>query len=67
MDRLTKKFGSFKAVNDLSLDMYINEIFCILGHNGAGKTTTLNVLTGIYPPSRGTARSRCLALLSLRE
>lgn len=58
IDRLTKKFGDFKAVDNLNLDLYINEIFCILGHNGAGKTTTLNVLTGIYPPSRGTARSK---------
>ena len=36
-----------KAVNDLSLNMYQNQIFVLLGHNGAGKTTTINLLTGL--------------------
>ncbi|KAG1652003.1 ATP-binding cassette sub-family A member 3 [Nymphon striatum] len=43
------------AVNDLSLKMYKDQITALLGHNGAGKTTTMAMLTGIYPPTRGTA------------
>jgi ATP-binding cassette subfamily A (ABC1) protein 3 len=47
--------GGKKAVNDLSLTMYKSQIFALLGHNGAGKTTTLSILTGLYPPTEGTA------------
>ncbi|KAG1683903.1 ATP-binding cassette sub-family A member 3 [Nymphon striatum] len=43
------------AVSDLSLKMYKGQITALLGHNGAGKTTTMAMLTGIYPPTRGTA------------
>ena len=42
-----------KAVDELSLSMYENQITCLLGHNGAGKTTTISVLTGLYPPTSG--------------
>ena len=45
--QVSHKFGSLKAVNNLTLNLYKNEIFCLLGHNGAGKTTTCNLLTGI--------------------
>ncbi len=48
---LVKRFGEQVAVNNLSFDMYENQIFCLLGHNGAGKTTTINMLTGLLPPS----------------
>lgn len=51
---MTKKFGSFIAVENLDLDLFKNEIFCFLGHNGAGKTTCLNVLMGKEKPSKGT-------------
>ena len=51
---MTKRFGSFVAVNNLNLNLYKNEIFCFLGHNGAGKTTSLNVLMGKEAPSSGT-------------
>jgi ABC-type multidrug transport system ATPase subunit len=44
-----------KAVNDLSLTIQQNEIFCLLGHNGAGKTTLINILTGLFPASSGDA------------
>ncbi|XP_062816399.1 phospholipid-transporting ATPase ABCA7 isoform X1 [Anolis carolinensis] len=43
------------AVNGLSLDFYEGQITSFLGHNGAGKTTTMSVLTGLLPPSSGTA------------
>lgn len=38
---LTKSFGGFKAVDNLSLKINGNEVFCLLGHNGAGKTTAI--------------------------
>lgn len=43
------------AVSALTLDMYQNQITVLLGHNGSGKTTTMSMLTGILPPSSGTA------------
>ncbi len=43
------------AVDDLSLNLYTGQITSFLGHNGAGKTTTMSLLTGIYPPTAGTA------------
>ncbi|XP_055842779.1 LOW QUALITY PROTEIN: uncharacterized protein LOC129909731 [Episyrphus balteatus] len=52
---LTKIFGQRKAVKNLSLNMYEDEITVLLGHNGAGKTTTISMLTGMFPPSSGTA------------
>lgn len=53
---MTKRFGSFTAVDDLSLSLHKDEIFCFLGHNGAGKTTSLNVLMGKVSPSLGTVK-----------
>ncbi|KAH8286341.1 hypothetical protein KR054_007221, partial [Drosophila jambulina] len=52
---LQKTYGRFKAVNGLNIRMYRDEITVLLGHNGAGKTTTLSMLTGILPPTAGTA------------
>lgn len=51
---LMKSFGSQTAVNNLSFNMYSNQIFCLLGHNGAGKTTTINMLTGLMPMDNGS-------------
>jgi len=50
---LSKKFGDFTAVDGLSLNLYSNQILCLLGHNGAGKTTTINVLTGLLSKTSG--------------
>lgn len=47
--------GKSVAVDNLSLNMYNNQITVLLGHNGAGKTTTMSMLTGIFPPTSGTA------------
>ena len=45
---LTKDFHTGKlAVNNLTLNMYQNQITALLGHNGAGKTTTMSMLTGL--------------------
>ncbi|CAF4931250.1 unnamed protein product [Rotaria sp. Silwood1] len=55
-ENLSKQFGeNKKAVENLSLKLYENQITALLGHNGAGKTTTISVLTGIYPPTNGSA------------
>lgn len=47
ISNLTKKFGSFTAVENISFPIYEGQIFCLLGHNGAGKTTTIKMLTGL--------------------
>ncbi|KAK4876911.1 hypothetical protein RN001_009417 [Aquatica leii] len=44
-----------KAVRNLNLNMYVDQITVLLGHNGAGKTTTMSMLTGMIPPTSGTA------------
>uniref|UniRef100_H2YX21 ABC transporter domain-containing protein n=1 Tax=Ciona savignyi TaxID=51511 RepID=H2YX21_CIOSA len=56
MHNLSKVYGNGKvAVDGLSLNFYENQITAFLGHNGAGKTTTMSMLTGLFPPSGGTA------------
>ncbi|MFN4254883.1 MAG: ABC transporter ATP-binding protein [Saprospiraceae bacterium] len=55
VDRLTKTFGAFKAVNEISFEVGRGEIFGFLGANGAGKTTALKMLTGLLTPTRGRA------------
>jgi ABC-2 type transport system ATP-binding protein len=52
---LSKKFGKFTAVDDVSFDVREGEIFGFLGANGAGKSTTIRMLCGLLPPSGGTA------------
>jgi ABC-2 type transport system ATP-binding protein len=50
---LTKSYGAFVAVNDISLEVPPGGIFAFLGINGAGKTTTIRMLTGILRPTSG--------------
>jgi len=50
---LSKNFGKFQAVRDLSFTVRAGEVTGLVGPNGAGKTTTLRCLTGIIPPSSG--------------
>jgi ABC-2 type transport system ATP-binding protein len=52
---LSRRFGQFVAVNDLSFDVARGEIFGFLGSNGAGKSTTIRMLCGLLRPSSGTA------------
>jgi ABC-2 type transport system ATP-binding protein len=54
--RLTRLFGDFKAVDDVSFTLNPGEIVGFLGPNGAGKTTTIKLLTGLLEPSAGEAR-----------
>ncbi len=51
---LTKRFGNFTAVNDISFDVAKGEIFGFLGANGAGKTTAMRMLCGLSFPSSGS-------------
>ena len=55
VDRLTKRFGSFVAVDDLSFSVARGEVFGFLGANGAGKSTTIRMLCGLLQPTSGTA------------
>jgi len=54
-EKLTKKFGEFIAVNNISFKVYKGEIYGFLGANGAGKTTTIRMLCGLLKPSQGDA------------
>jgi putrescine transport system ATP-binding protein len=53
LERVTKAFGDFKAVDDVSLKVYKGEIFCLLGASGCGKTTLLRMLGGFETPTSG--------------
>ena len=53
VSNLTKSFGSVQAVDHISFDVSIGEIFGFLGPNGAGKTTTINMICGLLTPDAG--------------
>ncbi len=53
IENVTKRFGDFVAVNDVSLDVRRGEIFCLLGGSGSGKTTLLRMLAGFETPTSG--------------
>ena len=55
VSHLTRRFGAFVAVDDVSFDVRPGEIFGFLGANGAGKSTTIRMLCGLLRPSSGTA------------
>ena len=50
---LFKKFGSFTALNGISLDVFPGEVHALLGDNGAGKSTLIKALSGVHPPTSG--------------
>ena len=52
---ITKRFGRFEAVKDLSIQIKEGEIYGLLGSNGAGKSTTINILLGFLKPDKGEA------------
>ncbi len=53
LSAITKRFGSFTALSDVSLDIRPGEIHCILGENGAGKSTLCNLIFGVHRPDAG--------------
>jgi putrescine transport system ATP-binding protein len=53
LEKLTKKFGDFVAVDDVTLDIFRGEIFCLLGGSGSGKTTLLRMMAGFERPTEG--------------
>ncbi len=53
IEHVTKKFGDFAAVNDVSLDIFEGELFALLGGSGCGKTTLLRMLAGFESPTSG--------------
>jgi len=55
-EHLSKFYGEFRALHDVSLGVSAGEFVSIIGPNGAGKSTLINLLTGLAQPSRGTVR-----------
>jgi branched-chain amino acid transport system ATP-binding protein len=51
---LTKYFGGLQASNNVNLDVWPQEVVSIIGPNGAGKTTLINLITGVFSPTKGT-------------
>jgi ABC-2 type transport system ATP-binding protein len=64
---VTKRFGDFTAVDNLSLTLERGKILGFLGPNGAGKTTTLRMMLGIYKPDSGRARLLGSSIARVRE
>ncbi len=58
LDGVTKSFGGFIAVNDVSVSFPRGHVYGIIGPNGAGKTTLFNLLSGFLKPTRGALRHR---------
>ena len=56
MDGITRRFGDFMAVDDVTLKIPKGRLYGFLGLNGAGKTTTIRVLTTLLPPTAGSAK-----------
>jgi len=53
IENLTKRFGSFTAVDNISLNILKGDLYAFLGENGAGKTTTIKIIAGLYSPTSG--------------
>lgn len=67
VQRLTKRFGDFTAVNGISFALQPGEILGVLGPNGAGKTTTMHMLLGLITPTSGTISMFGMDLETHRE
>jgi ABC-2 type transport system ATP-binding protein len=67
VSRLTKRFGGFTAVDEVSFEIRPGEILGLLGPNGAGKTTTIQMLLGVVTPTSGSIEAFGLDLSTHRE
>jgi ABC-2 type transport system ATP-binding protein len=67
VERLTKTYGNFKAVDDVSFVVPAGEIAGLVGPNGAGKTTIIHVMLGLISPNSGTVRMFGKSLATDRE
>ena len=56
LDKVSKLFGSFAALRQISVDLEPGRCYVLLGENGAGKSTLLRILAGLLRPSHGTVR-----------
>jgi ABC-2 type transport system ATP-binding protein len=56
VEHLTRRYGDFTAVDDVSFEIQPGEVVGLLGHNGAGKTTIMKMMTGFLEPTSGTIR-----------
>ncbi len=63
VEKLTKRFGTFTAVNNISFKVHRGEVFGLLGPNGAGKSTTFKMLCGLLKPTAGRAKVAGVDLL----
>jgi len=63
LEHLTKRYGSFEAVSDLTLHIERGSVYGLLGPNGAGKTTTFKCMLGLARPTSGTAAFEGAALM----
>jgi len=64
---LTRRFGGFTAVDDVSFEVGKGEIFGFLGSNGAGKSTTIRMLCGLLRPTSGTATATSIYVVSFGD
>ena len=67
LNNLSKKFGDFTAVDNLSLKVEEGEIFGFLGPNGAGKSTTIRMLCTLAQPTSGSALFLAMILLTIHQ
>src|SRR6202050_5945547 len=65
VDGLVKRFGGFRALDNLSCAIGRGEILGLVGPNGSGKTTCINVISGLYPPDSGNIRFEGRAISGL--
>jgi branched-chain amino acid transport system permease protein len=66
VEGISKRFGGVAALSDVHLTVHAAEIISLIGPNGAGKTTLLNAITGVVPPTSGTARFEGRRITGLR-
>ena len=67
VEHLTKCYGDFMAVKDLSFEIEEGHIYGFLGPNGAGKSTTMNIITGCLSATDGTVKMSGICFRSIQE